>query len=57
MLACPFIEVPWQPMVQLKISGPGALSRLEGADEGEMGSKGIFGEIHPGGKTRNGAQN
>ena len=57
MLACRFIEVPWQPMVQLKISGPGALSRLEGADEGEMGSKGIFGEIHPGSKTRNGAQN
>lgn len=57
MLACHFIEVPWQPMVQLKLSSPGVLSRHEGADEGEMGSKGILGELHPGTKTRNGAQN
>ena len=56
MLACHFIEVPWQPMVQLKISIPGVLSRPEGADEGKMGSKGTLGEIYPGGKTRNEAQ-
>ena len=56
MLACHFIEVPWQPMVQLKISIPGVLSRPGGADEGKMGSKGTLGEIHPGGKTRNEAQ-